>query len=152
METTTETTPCAYGCGATMSTKHAGGGVHYEYHRSRGDALVPTAAEILRADLERLAPGCDVRIHLSDAGTGQIAELTHRTTGAYAVARIGATLLTCEGEWLIQYGESPRSSISGRSAYGFDSALVYVYRHQLDFDSEHGPGTAWDYAQKAGAR
>ena len=39
------THPCIYGCGATMSNEHAGGGTHYEWHRSRGDKPTPLGGE-----------------------------------------------------------------------------------------------------------
>lgn len=101
-----------------------------------------TPTEILRSDLERLAPGCRVSVRTTPAG-GWIADLEHRTTGRKAEVRIADGLYCGPDEWRVTYGRG--SGTTGTSAYGFDSALIHAYRHELDFDSEHGPGAAWDY-------
>lgn len=95
------------------------------------------AAELGR-DLRRLMPGCSVSTR-SIAG-GWEARAQHKVTGrTMRVTVVG-------DEWTVSYSGS---RTSGRSAYGCDSAVVHGYRHFLDFTSDHGPGTAHDYAAAA---
>lgn len=92
----------------------------------------------LATDLEQLMPGCAVVA--AAHGGAMYATACHKVTGRQLVVRVAADgwRVTCAG-----------ASTVGVSAYGCDSAVVHFYRHVLDFTSDHGPGTAYDYAQRA---
>lgn len=96
-------------------------------------------ADQFQTDLLDLAPGCELLMAAQTAGL-LMGVLTHKVT-----RRIATVGLEADGSWSVS---TKGSRTTGSSAYGFDSALVHVYRHDLDFTSEHGPGTAWDYSQK----
>lgn len=86
-------------------------------------------------DVADLMPGCTLAVTVCDDGL--VVKATHRTTGlAMTIA------LATDDDWHVWYRGA---HTSGRSAYGFDSAVTHGYRHCLDFTADHGPGTAWDY-------
>lgn len=96
-------------------------------------------ADQFQQDVLDLAPGCDL-LMAAQTKSLLMAVLTHKVT-----RRIATVSLDADCGWAVS---TKGSRTTGITAYGFDSALVHVYRHDLDFTSEHGPGTAWDYSQK----
>ncbi len=99
---------------------------------------IATLSDQFHADLSEQMPGCDVRVFSRPRGYRAVA--THRITGRAVVVNL------IDDEWVVTY---PGSRTTGSSAYGYDSAVVHAYRHYLDYTPEHGPGTAYDYAQVA---